>query len=580
MTTHSLSESSATPDVDVDVDVLVIGAGIIGIYQLYRAREAGFDVKLLEAGDGVGGVWYWNRYPQARFDSESYTYGYLFSQALFEDWKWSEHFAGQPEIERYINHVVDRFDLRQHIQFGARVTSAVFDDASGTWTVQASDGTTLRAHVVISVTGGLSAPVFPTVPGLDSFQGVSHHTGLWPTEPVDFTDQRVAVVGTGPSGVQIVPPIAAVASSLTVYQRTPNWCTPLNNRPITDEEQAALRANFAKNREILNASPSGFLHPITSRTTADVAREDRPEYYEQMWRSAGFSKQTGTFIDITSNKEANSDWCEFVADKIRTIVKDRETADRLIPKDHAYGGKRTPFEVGYFETFNRPNVELVDLTANPMLRVTETSIETTEKSRAFDIIVWATGFDFGVGSLLRMGVVGSGGLRLNDHWAHGPTDFLGIMAHGFPNFFFPGGPHGAGSGNYPRQASDQVDFITDTIVELRDSGKWLVEVPKEAEDKFMKMVAELAPRTGFSAAHSHYYGANIEGKARKFLLNPGGRAQLHSTMNAIRRSGWSGFLRDLAPRSRRTPMFEGQRGFTGSTRSATGTIPSDPRARA
>jgi cation diffusion facilitator CzcD-associated flavoprotein CzcO len=533
------------PAPSVDVDVLIIGAGIIGIYQLYKAREAGLDVKLIEAGEGVGGVWYWNRYPNARFDSESYTYGYLFSKELYHDWHWSEHFAGQPEIERYINYVVDRFDLRRHIHLGARVTSAVYDDATGTWTVKANDGTDLRAHIIISVTGGLSAPVLPNVPGLDDFAGVAHHTSLWPKEGVDFKGKRVAVVGTGPSGVQIVPAIVEEVESLTIFQRTPNWCTPLNNRPITDEEHSELRLNFDKNRDILNNSPSGFLHPIATRVSTDVAEHERPEYFERMWRSPGFSKQTSTFIDINSNREANAEWCRFVADKVRSIVKAPVTADRLIPKDHGYGGKRTPFEQGYYEAFNRPNVELVDLKANPMLRVTRTGIETTDGLREFDVIVWATGFDFGSGSLLRMGVAGRGGLSLNDRWDEGPTDFMGIMSHGFPNFFFPGGPHGAGSGNYPRQASDQVDFVTDTIVYMRDHHRWIIEVPQEAEDAFMAMVTELASRTGFSIDHSHYYGANIEGKVRKFLLNPGGRANLHKTFNELRGNGWSGFLHDL-----------------------------------
>ncbi len=544
MTSVDLS-GEAIPSPSVDVDVLVIGAGIIGIYQLYKLREAGFDVKVIEAGDGVGGVWYWNRYPNARFDSESYTYAYLFSRELYEDWYWSEHFAGQPEIERYLNHVVDRFDLRRHIQLGARVTSSVYDEAIGTWTVKADDGTELRAHIVISVTGGLSAPIFPNVPGRESFQGVAHHTGQWPLEPVDFGNKRVAVVGTGPSGVQIVPAIVDEVASLTIFQRTPNWCTPLNNRPITDEEQAQLRRDFEKNCEILNSSPSGFLHPITSRVAADVAPEERPEYFEQMWRSFGFSKQTSTFIDVSFNMDLNAQWCAFVADKIRGIVKDPQTADKLIPKDHVYGGKRTPFEQGYFAAFNRPKVELVDLKATPMVAVTETGIETTDGLREFDVIVWATGFDFGTGSLLKMGVRGRGGLSLNERWADGPTDFMGIMSHGFPNFFFPGGPHGAGSGNYPRQASDQVDFVTDTLVHMRAHGRWIIEAPLEAEEAFMAMVTELGARTAFSPNHSHYYGANVEGKVRKYLLNPGGRKHLHETFNDLRANGWSGFLHDL-----------------------------------
>ena len=446
-----------------DVDVLVVGAGVLGIYQLYRAREAGFSVKLVDAASGVGGTWYWNRYPEARFDSESYTYAYLFSQELFEEWKWEEHFAGQPEIERYLNYVVDRFDLRRHMQFDTRVTSAVYDESSGTWTVRASDDSQVRARYLIAATGVLSVPYFPNVPGREDFRGETYHTGLWPKSPVDFTGKRVAVIGTGSSGVQIIPAIAGDVASLTVYQRTPNWCTPLNNRPITVEEQADLRAGFERLRRRLNKSESGFVHRPHDRGTFDDAREERWAFYEQMWQSPGFSKLTSNYIDMLMNPAANAEWCEFLAYKVRSIVEDPVTADKLIPKDHAYGAKRPPFVTGYFEAFNRPNVSLVDLVETPILRVTETGIETADGLLEFDIIVWATGFDFGTGALNRLGVRGRDGLALEDYWVDGPITFLGIQCCGFPNFFFPGGPHGA-SGNNPRYGGDQVDFIVDLLV--------------------------------------------------------------------------------------------------------------------
>jgi cation diffusion facilitator CzcD-associated flavoprotein CzcO len=523
-------------------DVIVIGAGIIGIYQLYRLREAGLGVRLLEAGGGAGGVWYWNRYPQARFDSESYTYGYIFSKELFTDWRWSEHFAGQPEIERYVNHVVDRFDLRQHITLNARVTSTVYDDATSTWTLETENGLTARARYVVSATGGLSAPYFPDVPGRGDFRGFSCHTGLWPGGPVDFTGRRVAVVGTGPSGIQLVQATAGQAARLTVYQRTPNWVTPLNNGPLTADEHSELRENFDEVRETLLTAPSGFLHPPSGRTWDQDTPEQRQAHFEKMWRSRGFSKLTANYSDLTCNRQANADWCAFIAGKIRSIVKDPATADTLIPKDHGYNGKRPPYESGYFEAFNRPNVDLVDLKATPMTRVTETGIETTGGHRDLDIIAWATGFDFAVGALRRMGVRGRGGLVLAEHWADGPTDFLGFMAHGFPNFFFPGGPHGAGGGNYPRYASDQVDIITDTISYLHDHGDATLEAPRWAEDKWMAMIAEFAPLTGVSDQHSHYYGANIPGKPRAFLLNPGGRGKLHEMFDEVVANNYKGFI--------------------------------------
>ncbi len=449
--------------------MLIVGAGITGIYQLYRAREAGFSVQLVEAGDGVGGTWYWNRYPGARFDSESYTYGYLFSRELFDEWEWNEHFAAQPETERYLNHVVDRFDLRRHIRFDAKVTSALFDEATGTWQVTLAGGGEIRARFLIAATGVLSVPYLPDVPGRDTFRGVAHHTGRWPAEPVDFTGQRVAVIGTSSSGVQVVASIVDEVEDLTVYQRTANWCTPLNNTPIAREEQRQLRADFEELREILNTSISGFAHPVNERSAFDDSAEARHAFYERMWNSPGFMKLTSNYADLLFNEAANDEWCAFIADKIRSIVADPETAERLIPRDHRFGEKRPPFVAGYFEAFNDPKVSLVDLRETPIVRLTERGIETTDGVREFDIIVWATGFDFGTGALNRMGIRGRDGLELTEHWADGPTTFLGLQTRGFPNFFFPGGPHAA-AGNNPRYNGDQVDFVTEVLVHATEPG--------------------------------------------------------------------------------------------------------------
>ena len=320
-----------------DVDVLVVGAGITGIYQLYRAREAGFSVRLLEAGTGVGGTWFWNRYPGARFDSESYTYGYLFSEALFDEWEWTEHFAEQSETERYLNHVVDRFDLRRDMRLGVTVTSAVFDDVRAQWHVTVDDGTEHRARFLVAATGVLSVPYIPDVPGRDDFTGEQYHTARWPATEVDFVGKRVAVIGTGSSGVQIAPVIADDVAALTVFQRTPTWCTPLNNAAITPEEQARLRADFESIRETLNTSVAGFLHQPSERATFDDSREERWEFFEQIWNSPGFSKMGSNYKDLMLDRDANAEWCEFIAEKVRAIVEDPATADRLIPKDHLYG---------------------------------------------------------------------------------------------------------------------------------------------------------------------------------------------------------------------------------------------------
>jgi len=523
-----------------DVDVLVVGAGITGIYQLYRAREAGFSVELLEAGDGVGGTWYWNRYPGARFDSESYTYAYLFSKELFEEWQWQEHFAEQPEIERYLNHVVDRFDLRRNMRFGASVTSAEYDDASSTWTVKVSDGTERRAQFLVAATGVLSVPYYPDVPGRASFRGDSYHTGRWPATPVDFSGKRVAVIGTGSSGVQIIPVIAPEVASLTVYQRTANWCTPLNNAPITPAEQAQLRADFEAMCETLNTSPSGFLHQPCDRTAFDDSEEERRAFFEKMWRSPGFSKLTSNYSDLLLDEAANAAWCEFISEKIRSIVADPETAERLIPSHHRFGEKRPPFVKGYFEAFNRPNVDLISLEDTPIVRMTERGIETAEGEREFDIVVWATGFDFGTGALTRMGIRGRDGLSLVDHWADGPKTFLGVQTTEFPNFFFPGGPHAA-AGNNPRYNGDQVDFIMDLLLHARALGCDTIEVDRAAEDKWTAMVDRWATRAPSFGEISYYFGSNIPGKPRKYLLNSAGRPKLFTEIHKVLESDYQAF---------------------------------------
>ncbi|MEV7038436.1 NAD(P)/FAD-dependent oxidoreductase [Amycolatopsis sp. NPDC051061] len=533
-----MSEPSKMPGTADQVDVLVVGGGVTGIYQLYRAREAGFSVKLLEAGDGVGGTWFWNRYPEARFDSESYTYGYLFSKELWEEWEWSERFAGQPEIERYFNHVVDRFDLRRDIRFGAKVVSAVWDEAAGVWTVRTSDGAGFRARYLVAATGILSVPHIPDVPGREDFRGEQHHTGLWPKTPVDFAGKRVALVGTGSSGVQLVPALADEVASLTIFQRSPDWCTPLNNGPLPPEEQAQLKADYERIRDTLNTSPSGFLHTINMRKADEDSAEQRQEFYEKMWNGPGFTKLTENYIDMLTDPAVNAEWCEFMKRKIRGIVADPETAEKLIPADH-YAGRRPPFGTGYYEAYNKPTVSLVSLKDTPIVRVTETGIETAEGAQDFDIIIWATGYDFGTGALNRLGVRGRDGLALEDHWADGPRTFLGIVAAGFPNFFFPGGPHGA-LGNNPRYSGDQVDFVVDALVHTRDHGHDVVEVTAAAEQQWTDMMNDNDSRSSFLKS-SYFYGANIPGKPVRQLLNPTGRWTLQQMIAEVAENGYAAF---------------------------------------
>ncbi len=558
-------------EASVDVDVLVVGAGITGIYQLYRALEAGFSARLVEAGDGVGGTWFWNRYPGCRFDSESYTYAYLFSKELFEEWVWHEHFAEQPEIERYLNHVVDRFDLRRHLSFATRVTSARWDDAGACWSVAlepagdaspdagapSSNGSVprdadevVRARFLVAATGILSVPFYPDVPGREDFAGVSVHTGRWPQEPVDLAGKRVAVIGTGSSGVQIIPNIVAEVASLTVYQRTANWCTPLNNRPITDEEQAELRSGFEQMRQILDTSVAGFLHQPHDRGTFDDTADERQAFYERMWNSPGFTKLSSNYTDLLMNPDANREWCDFIAAKVRSIVDDPAVADQLIPTDHSFGEKRPPFVEGYYETFNDPKVRLVDLKATPILRVVPEGIETADgTARAasqsgeleeLDVIVWATGFDFGTGALLRMGIVGRDGLALTEHWADGPTTFLGVATAGFPNLFFPGGPHAA-AGNNPRYNGDQVDFVHELLCEARRRGATVVEASADAEERWTAMIDRAADQPPSFGKSSYFFGANVPGKPRRYLLNAGGRPKLFKEMDRVKADDWAAF---------------------------------------
>ena len=536
--------SASSPVVAPDVDVLVVGAGITGIYQLYRALQAGFSAQLVEAGSGVGGTWFWNRYPGARFDSESYTYGYLFSQELFDDWEWQEHFAAQPETERYLNHVVDRFDLRRHMRFDSPVTSAVWDAASGCWDVTLGGGSAgadaVRARFLVAATGVLSVPYTPDVPGRSSFRGEQHHTGRWPASPVDFRGKRVAVVGTSSSGVQVVPDGVGrrrVADRVPAHRQLVHAAQQHADHPRRAGPAAGRLRGPVRGAQHVDqrVRPSGQ----PAHRVRGLGEAERQAFYEKMWSSPGFMKLTSNYADLLFNEAANDEWCEFIAGKIRSIVQDPAVADLLIPQDHRFGEKRPPFVTGYFEAFNDPKVSLVDLRSTPMVRLTETGIETTDGLREFDIIVWATGFDFGTGALLRMGIEGRDGLALADHWADGPTTFLGLQTRGFPNLFFPGGPHAA-AGNNPRYNGDQVDFVTEILVEARRRGADVVEVSAESEERWTRMVDKGAARTTFGTI-GQYVGGNIPGKPRRYLLNTGGRPKLFEIIAATKADDYAAF---------------------------------------
>jgi cation diffusion facilitator CzcD-associated flavoprotein CzcO len=514
--TTSLQQSPAfSIDPVEQFDAIVIGAGVSGLYQLYRLRELGLSVRCYEDGSGVGGTWYWNRYPGCRFDSESETYGYSWSEELLQEWDWKEHFSGQPENERYLNYVADKFDLRRDIQFNSRVKSAVYDKQTNRWEIQLESGQRARAQFLVAAVGILSAHYMPDIPGVDSFQGESYHTGRWPQEPVDFTGKRVACIGTGATAVQLIPIVAKEAGHLTVFQRTANYCAPLRNGLVSPETQAQWKANYPEIHKRCRETPAGFMHDFDPRKALEVPQEERLALYEELWAQPGFSKWLANFHDIMLNREANEDFAEFVRNKIRQRVKDPVVAEKLVPKDHPFGSKRIPLETEYYEAYNRDNVLLVDLKETPIECITPKGIKTSDKEYEFDIIIYATGFDAVTGALTRIDIRGAGGQTLKDKWAEGPKAYLGLQTAGFPNFFIA---VSTAFCNYPVCAEMIVEWITDCIRYVREKGYACIAPTPQAEEAWVEHAAALADGTLFASGNSWFVGANIPGKKRVFLL--------------------------------------------------------------
>jgi cation diffusion facilitator CzcD-associated flavoprotein CzcO len=457
-----------------EFDAIIIGAGMSGLYQLIRLRELGMRVRVLEAGTGVGGTWYWNRYPGARFDSESYSYAYSFSQDLLDEWNWGEHFAGQPETLRYINHVADKFDLRRDIQFRSRVASAHYQEATRSWDITLEDGSRFTSRFMITAIGPLSAPTMPAIPGVDTFGGESFHTARWPHEPVSFEGKRVAVIGTGATGVQTIQEVAKTAGQLTVFQRTPNWCAPLLNSKIGEEEMAMLKAGYPEMFKRCQETFACFLHTPDPRGTFEVSDAEREAFWEKRYAEPGFGIWQGNFRDILTDREANAALSDFVARKIRLRVKDPEVAETLIPKNHGFGTRRVPLETRYYEVYNQDNVKLVDISKAPIERITPTGIKTSDADYEFDIIIYATGFDAVTGSFDRIDIRGVNGLRLKDKWKNGPETYLGVMVNGFPNMMMLMGPHTA-LGNIPRSIEYNVEWVTDLLHHARDHDMSRIE---------------------------------------------------------------------------------------------------------
>jgi cyclohexanone monooxygenase len=538
---QSVSGKSSSA-VQAAYDAVVVGAGFAGLYTLHRLRGLGMKVRIYEQGDGVGGTWYWNRYPGARCDVESMQYSYSFSDELQQEWDWSERYAPQPEILKYANHVADRFNLRPDIQLDTRVEACVFDETTNRWSVTISGGETVTAQFVVLATGCLSNARRPDIKGLDTFKGQVYHTGNWPHEPVDFTGLRVGVIGTGSSAIQSIPVIAEQAKHLTVFQRTANFSIPARNAPLAAEERETFRKNYPEIRRFAReVARNGIYTDLPDRGALDDGDNERRARYEARWQRGGL-----TFMSVYNNlaldKAANDTAADFVRGKIDEIVDDAETARLLQPNGHPIGTKRICIDTGYFATFNRPNVTLVDIRSHPIEEIVPNGLQTTSAAYELDALVLATGFDAMTGSVAKIDISGRAGMTLNRKWAEGPRTYLGLMSAGFPNLFIITGP-GSPSvlSNMIVSIEQHVDWITDCMAYMHDRGLDTMEATKEAEDKWVTHVNEVAYATLYPQANSWYMGANIPGKPRIFMPYIGGVGVYRQICNDVAAKGYEGF---------------------------------------
>ncbi len=534
-----------TPQDDAThVDLVVVGAGFAGLYMTHQAQQSGLSVQGIEAAPDVGGTWYWNRYPGARCDIESFDYSYSFDDDLQQQWQWTEKFATQPEILRYLNHVADRFDLRRSFRFGVRVEAATFDETSGLWQVTNSDGSIVTAQFCVLATGCLSSANIPDFDGLEDFRGRTFHTGRWPHEVVDFTNRRIGVIGTGSSGVQCIPMLAQQADEVLVFQRTPNYSLPAFNEPLDPSVIDLRKADYPAYRERARYSFTGVPVDTPTRATFEVTQSERLATYEAAWESGKYGALLRTYTDLMTSRDANDTAAEFVRSKIRAIVHDARTAELLQP-DFAFGTKRTCLDTGYFETYNRENVRLIDVRSEPITGLVEDGVVTTRGRFPVDDLVFATGFDAITGAILHIDIRGRGEKSLSDKWSAGPRTYLGLMTAGFPNLFFITGP-GSPSvlSNMVVSIEQHVEWISDCVTALIDSGHRTVEATTSAEDAWVQTVNDEANATLYPTTATWYLGANIPDKQRVFMPYVAGVGKYRRLCEQITSDGYRGFAFD------------------------------------
>lgn len=529
------------------VDAIVVGAGFAGLRALHTLRGMGKRVQVLEASDGLGGVWYHNGYPGARCDVESFDYSYSFSPELEQEWRWSERYATQPEILRYIDHVADRFDLRKDVLLNTRMTRASYDEEAARWTVTAEDGRQWSAQYFVLCVGQLSTTKTADYPGQSRFKGEIIHSAMWPKRKVDFAGKRVAIIGTGSSGMQMTPVIAKTARHLTVFQRTANFSIPASNAPVSDEEDRHVKAHYRERREQARNSPTGLGFKPNRQSALEASPEEREKVYEAAWHRLGFGFAL-TYFDILLSKPANDTAAEFIQRKIGSVIDDPALREKLVPKGHAFAARRPSVDSGYFQAFNRDNVELADVRESPIVEFTAEGIRTTAKLHAFDIIIWATGFDAMTGSLLRPEIVGRGGLTLKQKWAAGPVTQLGVAVHGFPNMMIVVGP-GSPSllSNVLLSTEEQIDWLADFIRTMDAQGVTEFEAQAQAEQDWVAHVNERAKETLYLTADSYYNGAEVAGKPRVFMPYSGGVRGYRRILQHCAAEGYAGFDLRSAP---------------------------------